>query len=182
ALDAEDGWSGEAGIDLTAGAWALSATAFARADRNVIDWVRASPDERWRTTNVHDVDTLGTELQITRRFARGLVRGSFTALDVSAPALTLLSKYVLDYTRHGVGVASTVAVSRDVDVSVHLDHRRRSDDQAYTLADARISARLGRMRLFVEGRNLLDEDYQEVAGVEMPGRAWTAGLTFGGRR
>lgn len=181
-LDAEDGWSGEAGIDVTAGAWNVSVTAFARADRNVIDWVRASPAERWRTTNVHDVDTQGAELQLTRRFGRGLARVSYSALDVSAPSLALLSKYVLDYTRQGVAAFGALDLGRGVNGSLRLDHRRRSDGQRYTLADARLSARVGRLRLFIEGTNLLDEAYQEVAGVAMPGRAGVVGVTISKRK
>lgn len=180
ALDAEDGWSGEAGLDVIAGGWIVSATAFARADRNVIDWVRASPAERWRTTNVHDVDTQGAELQLTRRFGRGLARVSYTALDVSAPSLALLSKYVLDYTRHGVAAFGAVDFGSGVHGSLRVDHRRRSDGQRYSLADARLTARVGRLQLFIEGTNLLDEEYQEVAGVAMPGRAGVVGVTLTG--
>lgn len=46
-LDPEDGWTVDAGLDWRGGGWAASATAFGRWDSDVIDWVRATPAERW---------------------------------------------------------------------------------------------------------------------------------------
>ena len=49
-LEPERGWAAEAGVDLTASTRALvRATVFSRHDRDVIDWTRVTPAERWRT-------------------------------------------------------------------------------------------------------------------------------------
>lgn len=177
ALEPEDGWSAEAGADLHAGPWTLTASAFRRWDRNVIDWVRASASERWRTTNVRDVGTAGVELEAARAFTRGSIGVSYAALDTSAPSLALLSKYVLDYTRHAIGARAALDAA-GLSLSLRIDHRRRSDAQRYTLADARVGRRVGAFVLFVEGANLLAERYTEIAGVAMPGRSAMAGATL----
>jgi iron complex outermembrane receptor protein len=177
-LDPEDGWTLDGGADWRRAGWSASATIFRRWDRNVIDWVRASAAERWQTTNVHDVDTHGVEVTIARELARGTGRVTYAWVDSSAPRLTLLSKYVLDYTRHAVGAQAAWELPAQFALSARADHRRRSDRQRYTLVDARLSKRAGRATLFVEGSNLLDETYTEIAGVAMPGRAAMAGVTI----
>ena len=177
-LDPEDGWTLDGGADWRRASWSLSATAFRRWDRNVIDWVRASTAERWQTTNVHDVDTHGIELAIGREIGNATGRITYAWVDSSAPRLTLLSKYVLDYTQHAIGAQIAHDLPSQFAISARADYRRRSDRQRYTLVDARVSKRIGRAALFLEGSNLLDETYTEIAGVAMPGRAAMAGVTI----
>jgi len=95
----EHSWSGEGGAELFLSRdVVLHATVFHRADSNVIDWLRPDTTARWQTYNVRDVDTTGFELSVTRPLARGgLLTAGYTGLDVSAPAVTQLSKYALDY-------------------------------------------------------------------------------------
>jgi outer membrane receptor protein involved in Fe transport len=50
-------------------------------------------------------------------------------------------------------------------------------DRDYVLLDARIGRQFGRRyELFVEGTNLFDVAYEEVAGVAMPGAKWAVAL------
>jgi iron complex outermembrane receptor protein len=176
-LEPERGWTLDGGADWRRGGSSLSATAFRRWDSNVIDWVRASARERWQTTNVHHVDTQGIELAASREFEGGFVRATGSWIDSRAPALTLLSKYVLDYTRQAFGAQMGFMLPTDAGLFARIDYRRRSDGQRYTLIDARVSKRVRRVTLFVDGSNLLDETYTEIAGVAMPGRSAMAGAT-----
>jgi hypothetical protein len=48
--------------------------------------------------------------------------------------------------------------------------------------DARVGRRIASgLDLFVEGSNLLDEEYQEIAGVRMPGATVAVGLALRAR-
>lgn len=178
ALTPERGWSADAGVDWRRGGWSASATAFSRWDSDVIDWVRPSSAVRWQTTNVHQVDTRGLETRAERRMVSGFARVTYAWIDSSAPSLALLSKYVLDYTRHAIGAQLALPLPGRVDLSLHVNRRLRSDRQRYTLVDARAGRRIGIATVFVEGSNLLDEEYREIAGVQMPGRSAMAGLTL----
>jgi hypothetical protein len=100
---------------------------------------------------------------------------TYAALGSDAPALTLLSKYVLDYTRHALGAQAAYTLPGRIETALRADWRDRSDGQRYTLVDARVSRRAGVLTLFVEGANLLAERYTEIAGVAMPGRSAMAG-------
>jgi iron complex outermembrane receptor protein len=183
----ETAWAGEGGADvLMSGGWVFQATMFARADENVIDWLRSSPAERWRTYNIRDVDTIGLELGIRKTFSGGpLVFAEYTALDVGAATVNQLSKYVLDYAPHSFVAAAAVPLPGQFSVAPRIEYRRRSRSTGtfdYVLLDARVGRRFGRLfELSVEGTNLFDERYQEIAGVDMPGAALAISLSIGDR-
>ena len=183
----ETSWSGEGGADVfLPAAWVFQATVFGRADADVIDWQRASAAERWRTYNVRDVGTRGVEVAVRRSFANGaLVHASYTGLVVDAASVTQLSKYVLDYAPRSLAAAAIVPLPGGVRLAPRAEYRRRSrtsGQQDYVLLDARVSRALGRaLELRVEGTNLFDVSYQEIAGVPMPGAAMSVSLAVGGR-
>nr|MBP6716063.1 TonB-dependent receptor [Acidobacteriota bacterium] len=181
ALTAERGWSLDAGVEYARGGWTLTATPFTRWDENVIDYVRTTPTVRWRAENIRDVTTRGLELTAAHRWNAALVRVAYTALDVNAPSLNLLSKYVLEYARHSLAATLAAPLGHTgFRMSTTADHRRRLDGQRYTLVDARLSyssSRFTRVSAYVDASNLLGREYHEVQGVAMPGRWITVGFT-----
>jgi len=182
----ETAWAGEGGADLLlSGGWIVQATVFGRADEDVIDWLRPTTVDRWQTYNIRNVDTLGVELGVRRTFSSGaMMLAEYTALDVQAAAVNQLSKYVLDYAPHSFVAAATFPLPAGFSAAPRLEYRRRSRTTGtfdYVLLDARIGKRIGRnLELFVDGANLLDESYQEIAGVAMPGATLAVSLVVGG--
>jgi outer membrane cobalamin receptor len=191
----ESAWAGEGGADVfLRGGWTAHAVAFRRADTDVIDWLRPSTLVRWQTFNVRDVDTTGVELAVSRSLAReGFLRAEFTGLDVSAPAVTQLSKYALDYAPRSFVASMALPRIRRVRVAPRLEYRDRRrprsqpsgvvalSSQDYVLLDARVGVRLSSaLELLVDGTNLFDVEYQEVAGVPMPGAKLAAMLVIRG--
>jgi outer membrane cobalamin receptor len=177
-LRAERGWTLDGGTDWTRGPWLATASVFRRWDSDVIDFVRAAPDERFQATNVRDVTATGLETSVTRRWSRAQVRLSYAGLSVDAPALTMESRYVLEYARHQTGLSVSTPLAAGLRLAVNLDHRLRRDGQNYALVGARLSRAFGRVDLFVDGTNLFDVEYREIAGVAMPGRWISGGFTL----
>ncbi|MBI4886887.1 MAG: TonB-dependent receptor [Acidobacteria bacterium] len=180
-VGAEAAWAGEGGADVfLSNDWTLSATLFGRADSDVIDWLRPTTAERWRTYNIRDVNTVGAELSARRTFPDGsFMQAGYTVLDVEAAAVTQLSKYVLDYAPHSVALAASVALPGALQLAPRLEykHRTRSTGTSdYALVDLRVSRRFGLYEVRVEGTNLGGASYQEIVGVAMPGRAVTLSL------
>ena len=180
----ETAWAGEGGVDLfLRQGWHLQATFFGRADSDVIDWLRPTTADRWQTYNVRDVDTLGVEVGAQKSFiGGGFVNAQFTAVDLDAAAVTQLSKYVLDYAPRSFTAAGLLPLPGAFHVAPRIEYRRRSRPAGtsdYVLVDARVGRRIARgLDLFVEGSNLLDEEYQEIAGVRMPGATVAVGLSL----
>lgn len=183
----EHAWSGEGGADVfLASGWMLQATLFGRADRNVIDWLRPTVADIWRTYNIRNVDTKGVEIEARRTFHTGaFVQAGYTRLGQTATPINELSKYVLDYAPDSFVGAASVPVGDKLRLAPRLEYRRRvrqSGNIDYLLLDARASRRFGSMfEGFVEGTNLLDVKYQEIDGVDMPGAAVTVGLSVSPR-
>jgi iron complex outermembrane receptor protein len=183
----EKAWAGEGGADLFfSHGWMLHATLFGRADSDVIDWLRPTTADRWQTYNVRDVDTLGAEVGVQKTFAGGaLMTAQYTALDLDAAEVTQLSKYVLDYAPRSFTATGLLPFGRGFHIAPRLEYRRRSRSSGtsdYVLFDTRVGYRAGRhFDLFVEGANLFDVDYQEIAGVTMPGATMSVGLALRGR-
>lgn len=181
----EFAWAGEAGADVFVGSgWLLQATFFGRADRDVIDWLRPTIADRWRTFNIRDVTTVGAEMGVRKAFpGGGFVQAHYSALDVDAAGVTQLSKYVLDYAPRSFTAAALVLLPARLHVAPRLEYRRRARPSGtvdYVLLDARVGRRLSRgLELFVDGTNIFDVTYEEIAGVRMPGAAMAVGLRVG---
>jgi outer membrane cobalamin receptor len=182
-VHAETAWAEEAGTDFfPADGWIASATVFGRQDHDVIDWLRPTTAERWRTYNIRDVDTVGAEFTVRRAWTNGsFVQAGYTVLDVNAAAVTQLSKYVLDYAPHSVAVAGAIGLPAALELAPRLEVKRRTrstGESEYAVLDLRLSRRFGIYQIRVEGTNLGNETYQEVLGVAMPGRAFTLSLAY----
>jgi outer membrane cobalamin receptor len=179
-LEPERGWSAETGVEWIAGTRSMvRGTVFARRDRDVIDWIRASAGERWRTTNVRRVSGLGVELGVRHVWPDvGWIDAQYTRLDNDAQALTaVLSKYVLEFAAHNLVVSGTLRAPLGIDVGPRASWTRRNDGRSYATLDLRASRRVGRVSVYVDGANLFDERYQEIVGVSMPGRWVSAGIS-----
>jgi vitamin B12 transporter len=188
----ETSWAGEAGADffLTDG-WLVQAAIFGRADSDVIDWLcadrtcgTAGATERWHTYNIRDVTTKGAEVRLRRTFASGaFVQAEYTGVVVDAQAVQQMSKYILDFAPRTFTAAGALPLPGRVRVAPRVEYRRRSRSSGtsdYVLVDARVARRLGsRLELSVDGTNLLDVEYQEIAGVRMPGAGMSVSLSVG---
>ena len=182
-VHAEASWAGEVGADFFPSEnWTLTGTFFSRLDHDVIDWLRPTTAERWRTYNIRDVDTLGAEISARKTLPDGsFIQAGYTRLDVQAAAVTQLSKYVLDYAPHSLVVAASVSLPSAMRLSPRLEvkHRTRSTGTSdYAVLDLRVSRRFGIYEVRLEGANLGNASYQEVLGVAMPGRALTLSVAF----
>ena len=179
----ETAWSGEVGADLfPTDEWMVRATVFGRADSDVIDWQRETAADRWQTFNVRNVDTVGIEIVVRRAYAGGFVQGGYTGLGVSAAEVTQLSKYVLDYAPHVVSAAAVFRLTAGVSIAPQLAYKHRTRSGATSddvVVDVRVSRDFGGFELRADGMNLFDTDYEEIAGVAMPGATLSVSLAFG---
>ena len=182
-LQPERAWSGEAGLDwMPDVAWTASATVFARRDRNVIDFIRRSPREKWTAANLRDVATDGVQLSLRRLLpAGGLVQLQYAWLTEDAGAVDYLSEYVLDYARHALSGVASLPLPAGIGLGQRIAWTRRSDGRHYWVVDTRLSKRVGSTMVFLDGTNLLDSRYQEIHGVDMPGRWLSVGVELGGQ-
>jgi len=180
----EHAWSSEVGADWVGGhGWTAGGALFERQARDTIDFVRASILDRWQAANVRHVETRGLELTAKRTFgASSSVSAQYTLLDASTDALPTFSEYILDYARQTMAVAASASLPAKFSIGQRVEYKRRRDGFDYWLVDTRIGRTIGAATVFVEGSNLLDTRYQEISGVDMPGRWIRAGVRLESRR
>ncbi len=192
----ETAWAGEGGADVFLPRdWVVQATVFGRADRDVIDWLRPSTAVRWQTYNVRRVATRGAEFGVRKAFAGGaFLHADYTGITLDPSAVDQLSKYVLDFAPRSLTAVAVLPLPSGFSLAPRFEYRMRRRPLPlaaggvavgafdYALVDVRVSRRFGRLyEVNVEGTNLLNRRYQEVAGVVMPGSALSVSLAVRAR-
>jgi outer membrane cobalamin receptor len=176
-LGPERAWGADAGLELVSRSpWALGITAFGRWDESVIDWVRPGPGVRWHTQNVRNVTTSGIETSARRRLGPASLGIRYAWLETRAQALELQSKYVSDFARHALNADLKLDLPWSLCLAETTGYRRKADGRAWWALDLRLSKALGRFSFYGEATNLLDASYQEIRGVDVPGRAFAVGV------
>jgi len=178
-LRPEQAWSYEAGVDWHGGAKMRGSLAwFQRRERDVIDYVRYSPDDIWRAANVQRLRLTGIEASVEVRAARAHVLDfGYTALHGMRDALgALMSRYVFNYPEHA-GVASwRGTLPGGLIASTRLGASQRRGRDPYAVWDLTLACDRSRLRPFLQVSNMTGTYREEIAGVPLPGRTTVLGL------
>jgi outer membrane cobalamin receptor len=176
ALRPEHAWGFELGADLfPGGGWMAGATIFGRREKEVIDWIRRLPAEKWTSANIRRLDVRGGELGLQRSFDshKYLLELQYSYLAGDPGLVDFQSKYALDYARHSGAARMSVSLPFGFTVSQGINHKRYANGRSFWLVNALLARRFGELELSVDCSNLLNTRYQEVIGIDMPGR-WLA--------
>jgi outer membrane cobalamin receptor len=177
-LEPESAWSVDVGAEyIPADKWLGSFTAFARRERNVIDWIRSSDSEKWRTANIRRLRTVGFELTLERSFkSTASLSTRYSYISTGADSIDFMSRYVLDYARHSWSASARFALPLGLEYKQTLSYRRRSDGRSYWLLDGCLEKSFYKLVAALDFTNLTDSQYQEIRGVDMPGRWFSMSL------
>ncbi len=206
ALEAERAWSYEMGIDVsTYRGFRFSATLFHRQGRNLIDYLPTSyenipangnltPGESYLfANNLSRLNVSGAEgfLQWKKDCGPGgslVLDAGYTFLAVDAPA-GQVSKYLSNTARHQL-TARGMWLHQRFSLGIQGLYRQRDAGNAAAIG-ATLSPQFmvwhlqGRVNLIGERVvaqaqvfNIFNESYADLLGAQMPGRWWTAGLSF----
>ncbi len=191
-LRPEKAWQVEGGAVLAVGAATLDAAYFHRRATDLIDFVRSSPDEPWRSRNVRDavVDGIEASADWTRRRPAFLtqlrVQAAYTFVDLAslseAADGATQGKYVLDPLHAKWDLLAGIALPLRISLASRLSYfSRPSFADGVWLLSARLSwqAFQGRiLEFFVDGENLGNVRYEEVAFVPLPRRTVAGGFNL----
>lgn len=171
-LKPERAWSAELGADvIPAKEWMFSLTVFTRRESDVIDWVRSSRAEKWRTANIRKLHTSGLEVGIERSLgADAGFSVRYSRISSDPGPVNYISKYVLDYARDLWSGSAFFPIPFSLRYRQSVNYKRRADGRCYWLLDNRLERDFSKFTASIEFSNLLNERYQEVLGINMPGR------------
>ena len=180
-LRPESAWNYEGGVDWNpSSSMRGEVTVFHRRERDGIDYVRMSPSDIWRATNFQSLRFTGVEAAMRVKLRRDQTLDfSYTGLRGAQNALAgAFSKYTFNYPNHQ-GVAGWQGqLHRDWHARVRIGAVQRFARGPYAVADAYAGRTGGRIRPFAQVMNFNGARYQEILGVQMPGRAALLGLEF----
>ncbi len=175
ALNPEHAWNLEAGMDFLEPNWEVGFTLFRRWGRHVIDW--NYKNGAYYAQNLNQVDTLGITLNSTFLWQRHVLKLDYTYLN-QIYNCEGKAKYSGGYLRHKTDFILISHWPREINTTLSLSCQKRIKQSAYPLLDVKIEKLIklsyGRCSLFLEGKNLLDANYEDITGVPMPG-VWVWG-------
>ncbi len=179
-LRPERAWTYEGGAD-----WAVASriraglTVFQRRERDGIDFYRNDPTDLWRALNIDNLDFTGVEASLHAGdfdFAYTALRGTQDTIPVGA------TKYTFNYPTQS-GVASWQrSLPGGLLFRTRLGALNRRARDPYALWDLYAARGAGKIHPFVQISNVTSTRYQEIQGVDMPGRTVVGGLEFVFRR
>jgi hypothetical protein len=140
----------------------------------VIDWIRSSAGEKWHTANIRELHTAGAEISLEHSLgSRARVGTRYSHITIDAGRIDYISKYVLDYARESWSASASFPVPFSCTYEQTASYKRRADGRSYWLLDGRLERHFRKFTASIDLTNMLNSEYQEVIGVDMPGR-WFA--------
>jgi len=190
-LKPETGWSYEAGADFYLRPQIkFSTSVFERDQENLIDYVElSSSDIAYRAINFSSAVTRGVEASFqwrdgfsadresTNDFTLQSLLVSYTYLDSRIDRGNIYSSlYSFTHPRHQINAVATGTLLLSIHGTISVTHKIKLDGTNFTLLDAKVSKSFSHINAFVQGTNLLNQSYVEIAGVPLPGRWLWAGV------
>jgi iron complex outermembrane receptor protein len=184
-LKPESVWNFDGGVDWYANAkLTLSATVFHSIQTNAIDYVRANASDPWQAENLDGVHFTGIDVEMNWRPREGQeVRLGLTTLEGAQEALHgLQSEYVFNYPVQNAVAEWIGQYKNGLLLRQRLRVVNRVDRGVSPIWDASAVYDKGRVQPYLQMTNLSNTGYQEIVGVQMPGRAFVGGVQIVLRR
>ncbi|MCE2865395.1 MAG: TonB-dependent receptor, partial [Cryomorphaceae bacterium] len=165
---------------------------FYRQHTNMIDWVRdastISPNPNpWTPVNIASVSFSGIEtsvqLSLKKRTTWGLNKFNVNYTYITAQhnfTSEQESRYAITSMRQQLNAVGQFDLSEKIQLNVTYRLVQRIEQPLYQVVDAKILVPIkSKWTVFAEGNNLTNTQYVEAGFVQMPGRWFKLGLTFG---
>lgn len=197
-LKPESAWSGDLGADWTpSGRIALSVTGFYSQQHDTIDYVRSAtvPNPNlppsceiggqqqantWCAANLNGLHFAGVESTLTWIPVKSqTVRIAWTGLHGAQGALHgLQSEYIFNYPVENIHASWGAGLGHDIVLTNAVEVVQRYQQTVYPVWNTTLTHDAGRLRPYLRLSNLSNTGYQEISGVNMPGRSIVAGLAL----
>jgi iron complex outermembrane receptor protein len=178
--------------DGTRLSYQVASSLFYRQHTNMIDWVRdastISPNPNpWTPVNIASVSFTGIEtsvqLSLKKRTTWGLNKFNVNYTYITAQhnfTSEQESRYAITSMRQQVNAVGQFDLSEKIQLSVTYRLVQRIEQPLYQVVDAKILVPIkNKWTVFAEGNNLTNTQYVEAGFVQMPGRWFKLGITFG---
>ena len=176
-LAAEEAWNYQAGFEYKEEGFFSGLTIFLRQEKEMIDWVRAPSEPLWQARNFTRDNVFGVEYSLHKKINRVLsLDANYTYTDKRIDNQGYLYKYGPNYARHLVNTVFNFDLPFGRQ-EIGFIYKKRPGRNGWLLMNAGLNYNLNRnSKLFLNSTNILNVEYQDIAGIPQPGRYIEAGL------
>ena len=200
-LQSEESEAFETGIKYTHPVVSGSLAVFHMKGRNMIDWVKSSPDALWESRNHTRLNKIGLEGYLKLDLAAWLGENqplrAFTTgyayIHQERVEDNLISNYALNHLRHKLTAGLHHEVVKNLTLSWHfrwqsregsyvkyvdLQPGEREEYRPFTLLDVKANYRLRNYTLFVNANNIFNSTHVDFGNVPQPGFWLSGGISL----
>jgi len=176
-LAAEKAWNYQAGFEYKEQDFSSGLVFFLRREKDMIDWVRSDPGQLWQARNFTHDDVFGVECSLARRINRLVsLDANYTYTDKSIDSQGFQYKYGPNYARHLVNTIFSFHLPFGRQ-EIGFQYKQRPGRRGWLLMNAGLNYDLNKnSKIFLNSTNILNVEYQDIAGIPQPGRYIEAGL------
>jgi iron complex outermembrane receptor protein len=179
-LRPEIGWTYEIGSTyIILPSAQISAAVFQNEQKDLIDYVKFSSTDIFHAVNFTRARIRGVELSVQwennhfadNEFNLQHIALSYGYLDSHIERDSVFAaRYSFIHPRHQIAFSSIGILPLATVGSIGIVHKIKLNGKTYTLVDARVAKRLNMLTISISGTNLLNQLYEEIVGVPLPGR------------
>jgi iron complex outermembrane receptor protein len=200
-LEAEQSEAFEVGTQYTHPMVRGSVVAFLMKGRNLIDWVKPSPDALWESSNYTQIDKAGFEANLWFNLKEGFgANQPFRSFSLGYAYIhqnrvegDLISNYTLNYLRHKLTASLHHEVVKDLSLSWNIRWQQRMGTYVqyidlqpgervayppFALLDVKANYHLRHIDLFVNANNLFNTTHVDIGNIPQPGFWLSGGISI----
>lgn len=176
-LAAEKAWNYQAGFEYKEQDFSSGLVFFLRRERNMIDWVRTDLSQKWQARNFTHDDVFGVECSLSRRINSLLsIDANYAYTDKKIDTQGFLYKYGPNYARHLINTIFNIHLPFGRQ-EIGFQYKKRPGRRGWLLMNAGLNYDLNKnSKIFLNSTNILNVEYQDIAGIPQPGRYIEAGF------
>ena len=171
----------EVGTKYEQNNWTWNIAAFRRIGENVIDWTKSVDTAKWQPNNFNQVIANGLETEISYHPKNWPISLSANYTYIQTDLTTtekVTSRYALNNLKHQLNTTANFKFAQKGNLNLTYRFLDRVTLPDYELLDTKVSWKFAKFSVFAQASNILNEAYTETNLVEMPGRWFSAGVSF----
>jgi vitamin B12 transporter len=179
-LAPEESINYEFGLNYEIGIIRFNTSYFRKEGTNLIDYVLDTSDELWKAKNFTKINTDGVEIglqfnlnKVTSEIIKQ-IKIDYTYLNSDKADLDVNSRYVLEHLEHDLTIKLYHDLPLGISQSWAFNYEDRLTLEDHLTMDTKLTRIFSDFSVFVKASNLLNNSYEEIPGVPLPGR-WIIG-------
>ena len=176
-LSAEKAWNYQLGFKYKQEEFSTGLVFFLRQESQMIDWVRSDPSQKWQAKNFTSDNVFGVEYSLHKKFNRLFsLDANYAYTDKSIDNQGYFYKYGPNYAQHLVNTVFSLSLPFGQQ-EIGFNYKKRPSRRGWLLLNAGLSYNLNKnSKLFLSSTNILNVNYQDIAGIPQAGRYIQVGL------